>query len=413
MRPIQKPLSAIAVTLLLCAPLPGDADTPEDAVAVLPAIAAAGSAEPHLATGADGTVVLSWIEPRGGAHALRFARLSGDAWGTPATVAEGDDWFVNWADFPSVVPIDGPLWAAHWLVKRPGGTYAYDVAVAISRDHGASWSAPLTPHSDGTATEHGFVSLFPAPGGVGALWLDGRDTAGHGGHGGDHGGATAGMTLRFATISADSRIAHERMVDDLVCDCCQTAVAIGPDGPVAVYRDRTSNEIRDIYVTRLIDGAWEPGRPVADEGWRIEGCPVNGPAIATRGARVGVAWFTAAGGHTAVRYAESGDGAGAFGAPVDVATDRPIGRVGLVLLEGGGALVSWIRHRQGVAGELVVRRIGADGRPAGERIIAELGSDRRSGVPQMVPHGDAVVLAWTDASGDRTHIRSARYEPAR
>jgi hypothetical protein len=78
----------------------------------------------------------------------------------------------SWADFPSVVPITGPFWAAHWLQKRPEGGYAYDVYVAISTDSGQSWSEGIMPHRDGTPTEHGFVSLFPWQGGAGVIWLD-------------------------------------------------------------------------------------------------------------------------------------------------------------------------------------------------------------------------------------------------
>ena len=49
--------------------------------------------------------------------------------------AQGANWFVNWADYPSVVAIDEKFWVAHWLAKQSGGkTYDYDVALAISND---------------------------------------------------------------------------------------------------------------------------------------------------------------------------------------------------------------------------------------------------------------------------------------
>ena len=86
---------------------------------------------------------------------------------------------MNLADFPSVVPITDELWAAHWLVKRPGGIYSYDIAIAVSTDSGQSWGKPFTPHALGTRTEHGFVSLFPWRQAIGALWLDGRRRSGN------------------------------------------------------------------------------------------------------------------------------------------------------------------------------------------------------------------------------------------
>ena len=85
--------------------------------------AATGARFPHLAT--DGqSVVMSWLEPGpGDEFRLRYAEWQRtQRWGTPVDVASGNDWFINWADFPSVVPaVDGP-WTAHWLRQKPGGT---------------------------------------------------------------------------------------------------------------------------------------------------------------------------------------------------------------------------------------------------------------------------------------------------
>ena len=124
--------------------------------------ASARSGEPNLTRGADNRLYLSWIEtaPRGGAR-LRFSSWNDGGWSAPTSVASGDNWFVNWADFPSLCALaDGTL-AAHWLQKSSEGTYSYDVMISLSRDRGKSWSKPMTPHRDGTLTEHGFVSLVP------------------------------------------------------------------------------------------------------------------------------------------------------------------------------------------------------------------------------------------------------------
>ncbi len=372
------------------------------AVNPLPIVAAAGSAEPHLATANDGAVVMSWLEPYDDGVALRWSTLNGNQWSEVRTIASGKNWFVNWADFPSVEPIDDTLWAAHWLVKRPGGTYAYDVTMAISRDSGDTWSEPFVPHQDGTATEHGFVSLFPWQGDVGALWLDGRATQAEGDEHG-HGG---GMTLRAAAIDSDLAPRNKTEVDGLVCDCCQTDVAIAASGPVAVYRNRTDDEVRDIYVTRAVNGVWHDGVPVADDGWEIAGCPVNGPAIAAEGERLGVAWFTAASGETKVRFARSLDSGATFGDPIDIALDRPIGRVDTVLLADGSAIVSWLRAAQGTAGEICVRSVSIDGEMGPVHVIASTAAGRMSGFPQMVLRGEDVILAWTDVTDATTQVHS-------
>jgi len=358
---------------------------------------APGSAEPHLAPGPDGSVIMSWLEPHGAATALRYSLLNAGEWSTPKTIARGDNWFVNWADFPSVVAIDDTLWAAHWLVKAADGTYEYDVAVSISTDGGETWQEPIAPHTDGTLSEHGFVSLYPANGGVGALWLDGRNME-------------SGMTLRSAVVSKDSRITDSQLADDLVCDCCQTDVAMGPNGPIAVYRNRTPDEIRDIYVIRMIGGKWEQGRPVANDGWNIAGCPVNGPAIAAQGSNVAVAWFTAANNKTKVRFALSTDGAEKFGDAIDIAIDRPLGRVGLLLLDDGTALVSWLSQGEGSEGLIQARAIFADGALGEVTTVAKTSSGRMSGFPQIAEYADSIVFAWTQTGTDESRVRTLIYD---
>ena len=119
------------------------------------------SAQPHLAEGFRGEIVLSWLEARGEGHELRFATLQGKNWSAAQAVAGGSDWVANWADFPSVQPISEQFWVAHWLVRKSGSPYAYDAFVAISADAGKQWGAPTRLHSDASATEHGFVSIYP------------------------------------------------------------------------------------------------------------------------------------------------------------------------------------------------------------------------------------------------------------
>jgi len=383
-------------------------------VSEIPVPAAAGSTEPNLAKGPDGTIVLSWLEPAGEKNhgvkvRLRFSSLEPSGWSAARTVAEGKDWFVNWADFPSVVPVSDTLWAAHWLVRKPGGTYSYDVAVALSNDAGASWSEAITPHRDNTATEHGFVSLFPASQGAGVIWLDGRNTAsttaGHA-HGAEAG--AGGMTLRSAVITAQGEITQETEMDSLVCDCCQTSVAIARQGPVVVYRNRTEAEIRDIYVARSIAEQWQAGQPVHADGWEVSGCPVNGPSIAAAGDKVVVAWFTMAGDIPRVRFAQSDNGGETFGPALDIAEHSPSGRVDVALLDNGNAVVSWLDETNDGKGVIRIRIIYSNGIAGPAQTVAGMELSRPAGFPQLVADGDSLIASWTDTLGDTSTIRSVR-----
>lgn len=376
--------------------------------------AASGSLAPRLAPAADGALIASWLEPRPTAdgatgHALRYARLGASGWDAPRDAATGADWFVNWADTPGVFAA-GDLLVAHWLRKHVSGgvasPYAYDVVLATSADAGASWSAPTSPHHDGTPTEHGFVSHFLTADGFGLVWLDGRNSGGgegHAGHDAGHGEEGAGgMTLRSARFDAKGVQQDEQQVDELTCDCCPTDIAATEAGPLMVYRDRAAGEIRDIFVARLGASGWESPRPVSVDGWRMPGCPVNGPAVDAAGARIAVAWFTAEGETPRTLIAWSSDGGERFGVPLRFDDGAPVGRVELVMRDDH-AVVFWLEQarvagKDGGAALLRARRVWPDGTLGAPRTLATTAAARASGFPRAVRVGDAVHLAWTEVS---------------
>ena len=380
-------------------------DTPESPFVSMSTIetpASDGSGEPFLS--ADGSsVYMSWLEEAdSGAHDLRFASLRDGAWDEPRTVERSHDFFVNWADFPSVTPTpDGTLWA-HWLERGEMGGYDYGVRVVRSADGGHSWSEPWTPHEDDTPTEHGFVAVLPMGDGIGVTWLDGRQYV----DGPDGTLATREMTLRFRTVGTSGLPGPEMLIDPRVCDCCQTDAAMTDAGPVVVYRDRTADEIRDIYVTRLVDGAWTEGAAVHHDGWEIGGCPVNGPAVAARGSQVAVAWFTAAEDAARVKIAFSRDAGANFQPAVVVDDGNPIGRVDVLYVGQDRALVSWLEQTGDESAALRVREIRVDGTMTRSGTVTESSAARASGFPRMArtPSGE-VVLAWTDVTGEHARIR--------
>ncbi|HZI20230.1 MAG TPA: sialidase family protein [Pyrinomonadaceae bacterium] len=364
-------------------------------VRTLPSPAGPSSGQPNLAAGPDGSIYLSWIERLPERRfALRFSKREGAGWSAPRTVAEGDNWFVNWADFPSLLALPGGRLAAHWLVKSGPGPYAYDVHVALSADGGRNWGRPVTPHRDGKQVEHGFVSMWASPEGTPALvWLDGRETTAHGAGGGHDGHGGGDMTLRYTAFGRDGRPAPESLLDARVCECCQTSAAMTSEGPIVVYRDRSPEEVRDIAVVRLSGGRWSEPSVVYRDGWRIEGCPVNGPSVAARGRRVAVAWFTGAGDTYRVRVAFSGDAGRSFGQPVEVDDGQPSGRVGVVMLEDGSAAVSWLEKVE-AGGEVRVRRVRPDGRRGPSFTVAGMAAARAGGFPRMVRTKGSLLLAW-------------------
>lgn len=361
-------------------------------VATVSSPAGPNSAQPQLSSLGD-RVVLSWVERSGDTATLRFSERTDNGWTEARTVAAGANWFVNWADVPSVIPLQHESMAAHWLQKSAASTYAYDVRLAFSRDRGRTWSASVTPHHDGTRTEHGFASLFPMPGqGLGLAWLDGRQMN-EGSHEGMNGGD---MSLRGALFAPDGNQASEIAIDDRVCECCPSAAAVTADGPIVAFRNRTSDEIRDIYVSRLVGGKWTEPQAVHNDNWRIAACPVNGPALSAKGRDVAIAWFTAVGDEGHVYAAFSSDAAATFGAPVRIDDVGAVGRVDVELLPDGSAVVSWIEFAD-QRSEFRIRRAERSGSRSASLAVSGIASGRSSGYPRLARRGQELVFAWTDA----------------
>jgi hypothetical protein len=378
----------------------GEALAPLEAPVALAAPVIASGGFPFISRGPSG-VWMSWLEPADTTHRLRFARLDGESWSAPMTIAESSLFFVNWADFPSIIELSDGRLMAHWLQRSSAEKYSYDVMVRFSPDLGSTWGEATRPHADGTPTEHGFVTLFEAGGSAAAMWLDGREHASVGG-----GPGAEQMTLRFARFDTAGRALPDERVDGRTCDCCQTDAAVTDAGPVVVYRDRSDTEVRDIAIVRWVDGIWTEPAHVYEDGWVIPGCPVNGPAVAARGAAVAVAWFTAAGDSPRVYAAFSSDSGARFGDPVRIDAGDPVGRVDVLMLEDGTALVSWL-ERGPAATRILTRRVAADGRTSEPTAVGESSADRASGFPRMALDGHRVVFAWT-VPGPPASVRLAQ-----
>jgi hypothetical protein len=374
----------IAFSVTIAAPVAGSGEV---------AIPAAPGA---LAANLSSDALLSWLEPvadREGYYRLRYAPTKPDGgWGSPVTITEGDRFFANWADLPAVQRLSGGSFVAHWLEKTGSDPYAYGVRIARSAD-GKTWKEAGWLHEDRSETEHGFVSWVPLPeGGIWAFWLDGNAMASGG-----------PMEMRGTLLSAEGdptkeAETQEKILDPRVCECCTTGAALAENGPVVVYRGRSDDEIRDIRIVRRTASGWSSPKTVADDGWRIAGCPVNGPAVAAVGQRVVVAWFTAADDRPRVLLAISTDGGASFAAPVEISGDGARGRVDVALAEDGTAVVSWLGRQDGKAAVLL-RSVSPEGRPGPIHSAAATSGARSSGFPRIALVGEDLRVVWRNTEG--------------
>jgi hypothetical protein len=374
-------------------------------VRALASPAGPSSGQPQLSASPRG-LILSWVERDGQRATLRFAERTSNGWSAPRTVAGGNDWFVNWADVPSVVRLANGTLVGHWLQKSGPDTYEYDVRLSHSQDDGRTWSPSFVPHSDGTKTEHGFASLFQMPGaGLGLVWLDGRAMKPQSGHD-DHGGSAGSMSVRFATFDVSWRQTSEAPVDLRVCECCPTAAAVTSEGPIAAFRNRTEDEVRDIHVSRLENGKWTEPKTVHEDGWKINACPVNGPMLSARGRDVALAWFTARNDEGRAFVAFSQDAGRSFGAPIRLDDAGALGRVDVELTPDGSAIASWIEFAQQRA-QFRVRRVEPSGARSPSATVSSLAGTRASGYPRIGLSGDELVLAWTENAQGTSRVQTA------
>jgi hypothetical protein len=291
---------------------------------------------------------------------LQVARLRDGQWLAPRTIASGN-LLVNSADFPSIA-FDGKTLRASWSTKNQHGS-----VIHLALYDGMSWSKPVTPHPE-VVSQFGFVSLA----GSEAVFLDGRKLKG-----GMEGEGE--MELR----SLDS------LLDPRVCDCCQTAMAMTSTGPIVAYRDRSADEVRDISIVRKTASGWTEPKTLHADGWKIEGCPVNGPQLDARGTRVVAAWFTAANDQPRVYAAFSDDAGATFSAPVRIDSGNAMGRVDVALLESGDAVVTFL-----AGGALHARRVLRGGKLGETARIAEAG-----GFPRVAVSKENVGVVWSADDG--------------
>lgn len=359
---------------------------------------------PRFALAHGEGLFLSWLEATPSSAMLHFARLGAEGLGERQTAARGGGWFVNFADRPALHLAAPGLWIAHWLERSGDAPYAYGIRLAFSRDAGQRWSPAGIPHPD-LPSEFGFVSHLRWPDGrAGLVWLDGRDL--------NPASGVGAMALRHAFLDPDGRVRDERRLDPKVCECCATDALSTPEGPVVVYRGRDAEEIRDVRLVHALGGAWSAPRTVHTDRWQMPACPVNGPRIASAGASLAVAWFTAAKERPRILLAFAPAPDAPYSPPLEVAAGADlIGRVALAGAPDGRLWLLYLREAEAdLQVELVAFR--ASGSLEARRTVGRAAGGRRGGFPELA-YDPALGLwaAWTVEREGRRMVELRRLGP--
>lgn len=362
---------------------------------------------PRLFTDNIGTVYMSWYKTVGDTTQLFYSLNDGSKWNEPILLAQSDDWFVNWADFSSIIGYDGQPLAAHWLQKSSDSAYSYDVKLSTSA---SNFQESFIVHSDSLPKEHGFVSMVPlSDSSFYVVWLDGRNMLDAHEHSNDVeelGDLSTAMSIRGAFINSGVKESDVE-IDNSTCECCNTSLVITKNGLLTAFRNRTDEEIRDIHVSSYTNEfkKWAVSKPIHSDNWHIAACPVNGPMMDAIENHVVISWFTGAYDQAKVKLSFSDDAGQSFSDPILVDENVPLGRVDIVLSRKETAWLSWITRTDNSALLKLAKVSKLDGTSEVYN-IGEINPSRSTGFPQLTSYKDGLMLAWTNIDGDQPSIKT-------
>lgn len=275
-----------------------------------------------------------------------------------------------------------------------------EVKIARSRDGGRTFSAPAPLQGEAAEGERGWHSLtIDSRGTAHAIWIDHRGLVSPPGAAperkGEHDGVAMAQRSGVYYASSAATASAERELFKGPCYCCKTAMTTGPDGTMyAAWRHVFAGNLRDMAFTASRDGGktFSPIVRVNQDGWSINGCPDDGPAMAVdaKGA-VHLVWPTVVGGTEGVlHYAVSRDGR-SFSAPVRVPTlGSPKPSHPQIAIAGDGrVVVAWDEVRHGVRGAAFSRMTAGTFGPA-----QSFGTSGPSTYPVLAAGARGLVAAW-------------------
>ena len=361
------------------------------------------NAEPNLVSN-QGELSLSWIQSIKRKKAtLFYSNFKNQKWQEPIKITSGKDWFVNWADFPANATNGNILLTSH-LQKSDIGTYTYDIVLNLRSLEGEIIKENFLLNTDGIKAEHGFVSVIPnTKDGFLITWLDGRNTVKE-----PHKGHHKAMTIRTAEVSKNGNIFNEIELDGRTCDCCQTSIAMNQKGPIIVYRDRSKHEIRDVYFSQKKDSIWSKPKPVFNDQWKINGCPVNGPKIVSNKINTAVAWFTIQNDLPKIKVAFLSNNS-TFNVPIKINDQIALGRVDAAFISKNQVLVSYMETEDNIT-YLRCKKVSKNGNISKVITISQLNSNRNTGVPQLEVHNNFAYFVWTIHEKGKNQLKSVRVD---
>jgi BNR repeat-like domain len=170
--------------------------------------------------------------------------------------------------------------------STPGvGRRAAEIVYCVSKDKGNTWTSPQPVDTDPTkGIMRGFFdAVLMANDEVAVAYLkDVKNSTKH-----------EERDLRLA-ITKNGIFQDEKLIDPVVCDCCNISMLLDANGILNIYYRDNNNDIRDIAKISSTDNAQTFSKPqiLYNDNWQINGCPHNGATASMFGKSSLIAWFS-------------------------------------------------------------------------------------------------------------------------
>lgn len=362
--------------------------------------------DPQLGTRASGELFLLHLKDK--AIWLKSSGDGGDSFEEAIRVNDGGEVASHSENTPMMVVRTMREFYVLWTAED--GNDRSSLRLADSADWGKSFGKPVAVDPTGPVSQS-FYTLAVGPDGViYAAWLDSRDR-------GQGKSGSSGLYLARSTNRGQSFEKSVRVTLN-VCPCCRPSIAFTDAKTVHIgWRGVMDGDVRDIFVATSTDGgvtfpASSSSGRIAEDNWQINGCPHSGPALATLGGKLFVAWHTVAGNRSRLFITSSGDNGAHFSPKIEADTNlvdanhprlvRLENTIGLVFqAREAGARDSWNKL------DVYFRQIESNGALTPlQRISHVTGS---ATYPTLLPaRPDQLFVAWTEGAEDGKKVMMAR-----
>jgi hypothetical protein len=229
---------------------------------------------------------------------------------------------------------------------RGKGGRSLDIVFCTSKDGGTTWTSPQSVDSDPTkGIVRGFFdATLLSNDEIAVAYL--KDVANSTKH--------EERDLRLV-ITKNGVFQPERVIDPVVCDCCNINFLVDANGTLNVYYRDNNDDIRDMAKMTSTDNGQTFSKPeiVHNDGWKIAGCPHSGAISSVHGKSALVAWYSGAETESGIRLVTQ------EGKKLFVLNDPSVKNPSLMASAQGAAML-WEQNADKDKTHLVFRKINGE-----------------------------------------------------